>query len=255
MPVFSIISTCNLTATGVSCVVSLLLLLLRQQDAGPPQGGPAYFMPDLPKTWVYVDGFNLYHGAVQRTPYKWLNLDALCRRLLPKNDITKIKYFTARVRGRTDPGKPRRQELFLRALRTLPNCEIHFGHFMSHPCPMPLVNPQGPQRVAWVIKTEEKGSDVNLAVHLLNDAWRREYDVAVVVSNDSDLVEAIRIVRRQLHKTVGIVNPHSDDPKAHPSVELHKEADFRLDLHAADLAAAQFPPTIPGTNIHKPTNW
>jgi uncharacterized LabA/DUF88 family protein len=120
---------------------------------------------------------------------------------------------------------------------------------------MPLVQPQGQQKKALVVKTEEKGSDVNLAVHLLNDAWRVEYDVAVVVSNDSDLVEAIRIVRRQLHKTVGVVNPHAEDPRAHPSVELHKEADFRIDLHASDLAAAQFPPVIPGTTIHKPATW
>ena len=115
---------------------------------------------------------------------------------------------------------------------------------------MPLVTPASGQKFAQVIETKEKGSDVNLAVHLLNDAWRGEYEVAVVVSNDSDLVEAIRIVRQQLHKTVGIVNPHD-----RPSVELHKEADFRLQLRPGILAAAQFPDAIPGTAIHKPVGW
>lgn len=211
---------------------------------------PPLSMSSVPKTYVYVDGFNLYFGAVRNTPYKWLNIDALCRRLLPKNDIAKIKYFTARVSGINDPDRPRRQEVFLRALRTLPNCEIHFGRFVSHKVFMPLVTPASGQKFAQVIETKEKGSDVNLAVHLLNDAWRGEYEVAVVVSNDSDLVEAIRIVRQQLHKTVGIVNPHD-----RPSVELHKEADFRLQLRPGILAAAQFPDAIPGTAIHKPVGW
>ena len=46
-------------------------------------------------TYVYVDGFNLYYGAVKGTPYKWLNIFDLCQRLLRKNTILKIKYFTA----------------------------------------------------------------------------------------------------------------------------------------------------------------
>ena len=60
---------------------------------------------------------------------------------------------------------------------------------------MPLVRPVGNQRTEQVIKTEEKGSDGNLAVHLLNDGWLDAYDCAVVVSNDSDIAEAMRLVR------------------------------------------------------------
>ncbi len=55
-------------------------------------------------TIVYIDGFNLYYGAVKDTPYKWLDLEALCRRLLPKDDIVGIRYFTARISAR--PGDP-----------------------------------------------------------------------------------------------------------------------------------------------------
>ncbi len=73
------------------------------------------------KTYVYVDGFNLYYGAVKDTPYQWLNINALCQHLLPKNDIAKIKYFTARVTGRPDdPDQPTRQQTFLRASRPYP---------------------------------------------------------------------------------------------------------------------------------------
>jgi len=49
---------------------------------------------------------------------------------------------------------------------------------------------------------EEKGSDVNLACHLVNDAWAGRFDAAVVISNDTDLVEPIRIVTQELKKNV-----------------------------------------------------
>jgi uncharacterized LabA/DUF88 family protein len=100
---------------------------------------------------------------------------------------------------------------------------------------MPLVSVTGqPQRYARVIKTEEKGSDVNLATHLLHDAHRGPFDVAVVISNDSDLLEPIRIVRRELGKRVGILNPH---PK--PSRALLPHIDFIKPIRAGALRAAQ----------------
>jgi hypothetical protein len=121
---------------------------------------------------------------------------------LPKNTLREIKYFTALVSARpNDPDQPVRQQLFLRALGTLPNVSIHLGHFLTHEVTMALVVPPGhPQKYARVIKTEEKGSDVNLATHLLHDAHLGRFDIAVVVSNDSDLLEPIKIVRHELHK-------------------------------------------------------
>ena len=52
------------------------------------------------KTWIYVDGFNLYFGCVKGTPYKWLNIAQLCNVLLSGHQSERIKYFTARVHGR-----------------------------------------------------------------------------------------------------------------------------------------------------------
>ena len=161
-------------------------------------------------TIVYIDGFNLYYGAVKDTRYRWLDLEALCSRLLPKDDITKIRYFTARVSARQgDPQQPQRQQIYLRGLRTLGLVTIHYGHFLTHTVRMPIANPRpGGPRTAEVTKTEEKGSDVNLASHLLLDAFRKSCDTAVVISNDSDLREPIRIAEEQLGIRVGIVNPH-----------------------------------------------
>ena len=105
-------------------------------------------------------------------------------------------------------------------------------------------------RSVKVYDPKEKGSDVNLAVHLVNDAWHDRYDVAVVLSNDSDLLEAIRIVRCERNKQVGVINPHRD-----PNPQLHSQAHFVRQLRTTDLAAAQLPEQIPGTAIRKPTGW
>ncbi|HVH69249.1 MAG TPA: hypothetical protein VM716_15380 [Gemmatimonadales bacterium] len=40
------------------------------------------------KTYVYVDGFNLYYGAVKGTPFKWLDIRQLCQLLLPKHRMS-----------------------------------------------------------------------------------------------------------------------------------------------------------------------
>lgn len=121
------------------------------------------------KTNVYIDGFDLYYGAVKGTPYRWLDLAKMCRLILPRNQIHAIKYFTANVTARpSDPGQTVRQQTYLRALATTPNLTIILGHFLSNTCTMPLADPQpGQPRYARVIKVEEKGSDVNLAAHLL----------------------------------------------------------------------------------------
>lgn len=125
------------------------------------------------RTYIYVDGFNLYYGALKNTQYKWLDLNNLFHRILPSyNEIRKIKYFTARIKNRpNNPAQANRQAIYLRALAAYsPNIDFYFGHFLSHPMRMPLANPTRTQQYCDVIKTEEKGSDVNLAVHFLNDA-------------------------------------------------------------------------------------
>jgi hypothetical protein len=80
------------------------------------------------KTHVYVDGFNLYYGAVRRTPWRWLDIHKLCSLLLPRNRIERIRYFTALVQNsRSDPTKAQRQQALVRALETLPNLSVHYG--------------------------------------------------------------------------------------------------------------------------------
>jgi hypothetical protein len=165
---------------------------------------------------VYVDGFNLYYGCLKGTSYKWLDLEALCALLLPNYDVRRIRYFTARISGRPDqPGSPTRQDAYLRALASRPKVSIHYGKFLQSTVRMPLAAPQpGGPRTVEVIKTEEKGSDVNLATYLLLDAFRKDSDAAVVISNDSDLCEPIRIVQNEFKMPVGLLIPHSRPSQA-----------------------------------------
>jgi uncharacterized LabA/DUF88 family protein len=211
------------------------------------------------RTYIYIDGFNFYYGAVKDTPYKWLDFKKLFESLLaPAHQILSIKYFTAIVTGKLDPGQPIRQKTFIRALKKfIPEISVYYGKFLSHNVFKPLAYPIdqntfGKQiKFANVIKTEEKGSDVNIAVHLLNDAWLDQYDCAVIVSNDSDLAESLRLVKEKHKKKIGLITPG----KTHPSRELLKYADFTKRIRKGVLGASQLPDPIPGTTIHKPKVW
>jgi hypothetical protein len=101
--------------------------------------------------------------------------------------------------------------------------------------------------------TEEKGSDVNLASHLLRDGFMGRYDVAAVLSKDTDLVEPIRIVTRELNKPVGLICPDGDAPS-----RLRDVVSFVRHVTHARLQQAQFPDAVTGLNgkqILKPREW
>lgn len=201
------------------------------------------------RTYVYVDGLNLYHRALRHTPYKWLNLRKLFQSVLSEqNDIQVIRYYTADVSGKIDPGAPLRQRVYLRALGTIPGLTIHKGSFLVTPKKRQLVNP--PHNIVWVFNPEEKGSDVNLACHIVADGYKKLYDVAVIVSNDTDLVEPMRIVAEDLKRPVGLIC--TTEQAAH---SLKQQATFIKHLTPARLRDAQFPFVIPSTNIRRPAEW
>ena len=209
-------------------------------------------------TNIYIDGFNLYYLAVRGTPYKWLDLHRLCGSLLPDHRLNQIRYFTARVQPRAhDPMVRQRQGAYIRALETSPNLRVHYGAFRTrrkwamptHPIP----GVTGPIEV-W--NTEEKGTDVNLAAHLLLDGFRGRYEQAVVISNDSDLALAIRMVREDLGFPVGVVNPNTDAKAVTPR-ELTAAATFTRRLRVNALAGSQFPDQLRDDKgiITKPAAW
>lgn len=217
-----------------------------------PKGAFAFPMTPV-RTYVYIDAFNLYYGALANTSYKWLDLEKLCDGMLSeKFKVERIKYFTAMVKpSKADPGQPARQQAYIKALGTLPRVEIIRGHFLVEESRLRTVAP--PHARVLVEKENEKGSDVNLATHLLCDGYENAYDVAVVVTGDSDQVLPIKMVREKLGKDVGVINPQS-----RPSAELQKAASFYYGtIRPNFLATCQFPETMHSAKgiIFKPHAW
>lgn len=258
------------------------------------------------RTNIYIDGFNLYFGSLKKSNYKWLDVAKMCSLLLPeKNNIQNIKYFTAQVSARlNDPQQPVRQQMYYRALRTIPNLKIMCGQFQTRRVRMPMVNaeydrgqnknnhilcfrsnnegdgqpeavrqhlyysqtdlhnfdvhavftqvPKDKIQSAYVLRTDEKGSDVNLATHLVYDACKDDFDVAVVISNDSDLYEAIRL-SIGLGKIVGVINPQQKPV----SKKLASVATFVRPIREGVLKASQFPNPMRDSvgEFHKPSDW
>ena len=256
------------------------------------------------RTRVYVDGFNLYYGALKGTPFKWLDPVRLAALLLPREyAIDRLRYFTARVSGKLDSRAPARQQNYLKALSTLPEVDIHYGRFLAKTAwrplanlpvagkwidtPMPVTLPRGDHRVlgerpqtlpvgvypdrrgggegaprgartpipdaviAEFHTMEEKGSDVNLAAHLLNDAWKDLFEAAAVISNDTDLVMPIRMVTEERKRPVFVVCPG----RWQIASQLRQAASHVRHIRPAMLRAAQLPDRLPDTGISKPADW
>ncbi len=209
-------------------------------------------MPRRPRTAVYVDGFNLYYGCVKGTPYRWLDINRLLQIVLPKNDITLIKYFTARVKPTpSDPDAPKRQSVYLKALKAhIPHLEIIEGRFLR----VTTTVETSPGKFVRGQKSKEKGSDVNFAVHMLNDAWSNLYDIGVLVSNDTDLAEAMTLAQQHCGKTVGLMSPICKKGRR-VSEHLRRLANFHKSIRNSALSRSQLPSPIPGTGLHKPKRW
>lgn len=215
------------------------------------------------RTIIYVDGFNLYYRALKYNPqFKWLNVKALAEDVLSSaNEVTAVKYYTARISARIDEDAPRRQQIYFDALETIQGLEIFQGKFLVTK-PYAALAPPPPNgkppflpwpNVVRIVKTEEKGSDVNLGAHLVRDAFTNAFDVAVVLSNDTDLCEPIRIVAEELKKPVGIICPAENVAN-----DLKKVASFIRHISHSRLARTQFPNPVvdaKGQELHRPTTW
>jgi uncharacterized LabA/DUF88 family protein len=241
------------------------------------------------KVGVYVDGFNVYYGARglcgQGTPgWRWLDLRSLTASILPGSwraagaTVERLVYCTARVDGVEDPSSPTDQDAYVRALTVHGSVDhIEYGNFVRRAKVAPLATPApgGPQVVTsrWplmikdsrrvdvpdarfmvsYLHTEEKGSDVNVAHHLLVDVLSGVVEAAVIVSNDSDLALPIRAVRERV--PVGVVNPGGRYLAGRLRGTANSGAGNHWwgGLNAAAYRGNQLP--NPVGPIHAPTGW
>lgn len=239
---------------------------------------------------VYIDGFNLYYGARglcgRSLPgWRWLDLRALSTNAVLAHSnwtdatVERVVYCTARISGASNPSGQRDQDVYLRALTSAGAVdELSMGNYVSRVSTAPLATsgrngrpiitrPSWPVVVqdalgnaqpdaifmASVARREEKGSDVNVASHLLIDVLEGRVDAAVVVSNDSDLAFPIREARKRV--PVGLVNP----TKGYPAGQLNGKPTEGVGQHwwyqlqALDLTAAQLPPQV--AHLTRPAGW
>ena len=159
----------------------------------------------------------------------------MSQKLFPNDKITVVRYFTARIRTLDDEQAPQRQQAYLRALDTLePVVSVHFGYFqLQHPT-------TGLAKSALVRRFREKASDVNLASHLLSDAFRNRFEKAAVVTSDADFAEPIRIVEHEIGLPVTLVHPTK-----HPDPALSRvEPSEILRLSLSSVRMCQFPKVL-----------
>ncbi|MGH3224454.1 MAG: NYN domain-containing protein [Streptosporangiaceae bacterium] len=241
---------------------------------------------------VYVDGYNLYYGARGlcgrgTAGWRWLDIRALSQRLVSQASrwqgavISRVVYCTAVIDAATNPSGYTDQDIYLRALTTANSVDhIAYGSYVARVKYAPLavkaasrsgrpqlVHPQWPVMVqdangnpvpdaTFMVSyahREEKGSDVNVAAHLLVDVLTGVVDAAVVVSNDSDLEFPVSYTRTRV--PVGLVNPSGNylagALRGQPSDGVGSH--WWRQLSPADLRACQMPD--PAGSLARPAGW
>jgi hypothetical protein len=239
---------------------------------------------------VYVDGFNLYYGARglcgRGTPgWRWLDLRRLATDLAARRpgwagaEVHRIVYCTARIDGASNPSGHADQDVYLKALLAAGSVDhIEYGTYVARvkTAPLAVKDAQGrPELVGpdWPVmiqdghgepvtgavfmvsyaSREEKGSDVNVAAHLLLDVLGGEVDGAMIISNDSDL--RFPVEQARLRVPVGIINPSHNylagDLRGLPTAGVGGHWWHRL--VAADLKNHQLPD--PAGPYQRPEGW
>ncbi len=196
---------------------------------------------------VYVDGFNLYFGMLEAgfTQCKWLDISLLVNSFLkPTQELISIKYFTSRVSN--NPDKQKRQTTYIEALQSV-GIKIYYGHYQSDSVECRLCGNVWP-------KYNEKMTDVNIATQILVDAYQDKYDMAMLISGDSDLVPPIKAIHANFNqKRVFVAFP----PKRHNnSVSL--VAKGSLTIGRKKLIDSQFAQEVTkadGYILKKPNTW
>lgn len=202
---------------------------------------------------VYVDGFNLYYGALRGSRNKWLNLEDFFVRLRQDDKVENILYFTARVIG---PARPK-QDAYLSALSTMPLVRVILGKFKTKAvrCTVPTCSHSGERNFNV---PEEKRTDVNIAVSMLDDAYQGRMDRIVLVSGDSDLAPSLLRIADRFPDIERIVYVPATNELRGAAVELRQAAHKDKTLPLALLKHCQFPDQValPGGRIvNKPIAW
>lgn len=175
-------------------------------------------MRDGLRAALYVDGFNFYHAInnLDRNHLKWISYDTLGRRLAKEagHRLVGVVYCTAYYTG-DERKKWRHQQLV--GAQQVHGVEVVKGHFIDDSAECRACgNVQG-------FKTEKEG-DINVAIHIMRDAFQDKIDHAYLLSADSDQVATVRMFCGQFpRKTMTSIIPPGRKPSAHINAALGKK--------------------------------
>lgn len=196
---------------------------------------------------VYIDGFNIYFGILEAgfLNCKWLNISKLANSLMQASqELVEIKYFTSRVSN--NPDKQKRQTTYLEALETV-GIKIFYGHYQSDRTECRQCGNIWPT-------FHEKMTDVNIATQIILDAYKDKYDMAMLISGDSDLVPPIKAIHENFkNKRVFVAFP----PKRH-NASVALVAKGSMMIGRKKLVDSLFEDEIPkkdGYILKKPKEW
>jgi len=202
----------------------------------------------MDKVIVYIDGFNLYFGLKDKgwKRYYWLNLQKLEQNILKSNQrLISVKYFTSRIS--VPPSKVKRQGTFIEALETLDNFEIFYGQYQAN-----TIECRKCGQISLI--SNEKMTDVNIAVELLTDAYENKYDTAILISADSDLTAPVKTVLRLFPKKRIVVA----FPPERFSIGLSKICSSSFTIGRKKIADSLFDDEVisrSGFKLIKPKEW
>ena len=200
---------------------------------------------------VYIDGLNLYYGmkSMGWRRYYWLDVQRLSESMMrPRQRLQFVRYFTAKLLPDYTPAaRIERQDAYLLALSSLPKVRIQYGLHIPQTITCPRCG-------AASLTYEEKMTDVNIAVALLEDANNNLYDAAILISADGDLTMPIEVVRQKFaNKRVIAAFP----PKRN-SWQLRKAATAAFTIGRKRIAQSQLPDPVvkpDGYGVAKPERW
>ena len=202
----------------------------------------------MQKVITYIDGFNLYFGLKEKgwKRYYWLNLVALAKSLLkPDQTLQQVKYFTSRIS--LPPEKAKRQNEFIEALETLPELSIYYGKYQTNYITCKNCGQK-------IYKPNEKMTDVNIAVEMLADAFLDRFDVAILISADSDLTGPIRHINKLFPEKQVVIA----FPPLRSSLELQKIASGSFTIGRRKFEKSVFPDEVTKKDGHvlkRPDRW
>ena len=202
---------------------------------------------DKERVIAYIDGYNMYFGMKDSgfKRYLWLNYQALIQKLLrPNQQLVKVNYFTTLVTN--DVNSRLRQKEYVKALETLDLVKIHFGKFQNEKAHCTNCGND-------YVGACEKMTDVGIATEIMIDYYEDNFDAAMIISGDTDLLPPIRFVNNSKHKRAFVAFPPN---RVNDEVRYAAKGSFIIGRK--NLADSQFDDTVVdknGDKILKPSRW